>query len=92
MAAHAKMRERPASIFVTDVAFADIARQDDDFHRCMECACLAPRHDCNYPMRQRQLGPAVPNRPQWLSIGRLSSGVTRWSGFRRPNARVPVPR
>ena len=92
MAAHAKVRERPASVFVTDVAFADITRQDDDFHRRMECASLAPSHGCDYPMRQRQLGPAVPSRPQWLSIGRLSSGVPRRSGFRRPSAHAPVPR
>jgi hypothetical protein len=48
MATHAEMRERPAPIFVTDVAFADIARHDDDFHRRVERASLAPAHECNY--------------------------------------------
>lgn len=92
MAAHAEMRERPASIFVTDVALADIAREDGDLYRRVECARLAPTHDCNYPMPQRQLGSAVPSRPQWLSIGRLSSGAPRSrSGSRRPSARAPGP-
>jgi hypothetical protein len=93
MAAHPEMRDRPASIFVADVAFADIARQDDDLYRRVECASLAPGHDCNYPMPRRHLGTAVTSRPQWLLIGLLSSGVPlSRSGFRRPSAHAPVLR
>lgn len=51
MATHAEVRERPASIFMTDVALTDVARHDDDLHRGVECASLAPAHDCNYPVR-----------------------------------------
>lgn len=91
MAAQPEMRERATSIFVTDVAFADIARQDGDLYRRVECASLAPTHDCVTRCRGASWGRLFPADPSGCPIGRLSSGAPRRSGFRRPSARAPVP-
>jgi len=63
MAAHAEMRERATSIFVTDVALADIARQDGDLYRRVECASLAPTHDCVTRYRGASWGQLLPADP-----------------------------
>jgi hypothetical protein len=46
MTADAKMGAWPAFIFIPDVALADVARHDEDFHRCVESPGLAPSHEC----------------------------------------------
>ncbi len=61
MTAHTEVRERAASIFIADVTLAHIARQDEDFLRCVEGPGLAPCHDC------QSGGAAIPAAPPaWI--------------------------
>jgi hypothetical protein len=47
--AHAEVCARPAFILVTDIALADIARHDADFHWWVEFLGAAPSHDYSDP-------------------------------------------
>ena len=48
VAAHLEVILRATAIFITDVAFANIACKYDDFLRSMENACLTMTHDTPY--------------------------------------------
>src|SRR5580704_7834150 len=56
MPADPKMVARPATIFISDVAFADIARHNQDFLGRMEQPRLAPGH---HSLTRREAGRAL---------------------------------
>ena len=82
MPAYTKVRVRTASVLVPDVAFADIARHDEDLLGRLMQPCFAPGHDFPQTLGAEQHPRPRSGRERFRQIRCLSSGADH-RGYRR---------